>query len=287
MLDIPISKIREASRLTLNPDGTVHVQAISYTMIDQYLRCPEQFRRRYIEGKKSPPGVALLEGTSHHKAAEEDNKSKIEKGKQLKPAQMVDIFEATWKDELTKAQKEAEELKTRIEWEDDNEETVLKRGKKLQTEYSSVYSAKLDPTAAEKPFMKDVDVRGNKFRLMGQIDLITKDGVVWDYKTSSRKKSDSDLGLSLQLSSYSWVEQINKVGYVAFVKAATPFVQLMTPAVVSPGRWMWALEVIASAVDGIRRGSFPKTNPAMFPAPWWCSERFCGYWRECRGKFES
>lgn len=287
MLDIPISKIREASRLTLNPDGTVHVQAISYTMIDQYLRCPEQFRRRYIEGKKSPPGVALLEGTSHHKAAEEDNKSKIEKGKQLKPAQMVDIFEATWKDELQKAQKEADELKARIEWEDDNEETVLKRGKKLQTEYSSVYSAKLDPTAAEKPFMKDVDVRGNKFRLMGQIDLITKDGVVWDYKTSSRKKSDSDLGLSLQLSSYSWVEQINKVGYVAFVKAATPFVQLMTPAVVSPGRWMWALEVIASAVDGIRRGAFPKTNPAAIPPPWFCSPRFCGYYNDCRGKFEA
>jgi CRISPR/Cas system-associated exonuclease Cas4 (RecB family) len=286
MLDIPISKLREASALTINPDGTVNLQTINYSGLDMYLRCPEQFRRRYVEGKKSPPSVAMIEGTSHHKAAEEDNLSKRDKGKQLKPSQMVDIFEATWKDELVKGEKDAAELKAKLEWEDDNEETIRKRGKILQTEYATKYSAQIEPVGVEEPFMTEVDVRGTRFRLMGQMDVTTKD-VVWDYKTSGRAKTDKDLGTSLQLSLYSWVKKTPKVSYVAFVKQAKPFVQLMTPATVGPGRWLWALEVIASAVDGIRRGSFPKTNPAMFPTPWWCSSRFCGYWADCRGKFES
>lgn len=286
MLDIPISKLREASALSLNPDGTVTVQTINYSALDMYLRCPEQFRRRYIEHKKSPPSIAMTEGTSHHKAAEEDNKSKRDKGKQLLPSQMVDIFEATWKDELAKAEKDCDELKVKLDWEDEDNDSVRKRGKILQTEYATTHSVKIQPVGVEEPFMSEVDVRGIKFRLMGQMDVTTKD-VVWDYKTSGRPKTDKDLGTSLQLSSYSWVKKMPKVSYVAFVKTAKPYVQVMDPVAVSPGRWMWALEVIASAVDGIRRGSFPKTNPAMFPAPWWCSDRFCGYWKDCRGKFEA
>lgn len=287
MLEIPISKIREASKLTLNPDGTVNLQAINYSGIDQYLRCPEQFRLRYIEGKKQPPAVALFEGTSHHKAAEEDNKSKITTGKQLSSSKMMEIFYETWKTELARAEKDAEEQKVKIEWEDDTAEKVVKRGKILQADYANNYSKAIDPETAEESFLRDVDVRGNKFRIMGQIDVTTKAKVVWDYKTAARPKTDKDLELSLQLSTYSWIKQYTRVGYVAFVKAAQPYVQLMAPVEVKPGRWMWALEVISSVVDGIRRGSFPKTNPSLFPPPWWCSERHCGFWAGCRGKYES
>lgn len=287
MLEIPISKIREVSRLTLNPDGTVNLQAINYSGIDQYLRCPEQFRRRYIEGKKEPPAVALFEGTSHHKAVEADNKSKLEKGKQLTSHQMMEIFYSTWKDELAQAEKDADELKVKIGWEDEGPDDVVKRGKILQTEYANSFSKMVDPESAEESFLRDVDVRGNKFRLMGQIDLTTKKKVVWDYKTAKRPKTDDDLNLSLQLSTYSWIKQFTEVGYITFVKAAKPYVQMTKPVTVRPGRWLWALDVIASAVDGIRRGSFPKTNPSMFPPPWWCSERHCGFWRDCRGKYES
>lgn len=285
MLDIPISKIREASRLTMNPDGTVNLQAINYSTVDMYLRCPRQVLHRYVEGKKTPPAVALMEGTSHHKATEEDNKSKISSGKQLSANKMVEIFESTWKDELRQGEKDADELKVKINWEDDTADSVIKRGKVLQTEYSVKYSPKIDPISAEEPFMKDVDVNGVKFRLMGQIDVVTK-GIVWDYKTAARPKTDRDLATSLQLSSYSWVKQLPKVSYITFVKDKQT-VQVMEPVDVSPGRWMFALKVIASAVEGIRRGSFPLTNPSMFPSPWWCSEKFCGFWKNCRGKYEA
>lgn len=285
MLEIPVSKLREVSGLTMNPDGTVELQSINYSALDMYLRCPAQFKFRYIDGKKSPPSIAMTEGTSHHKAAEEDNKSKKEKGKQLKPSQMVEIFASTWEEELKKAVKEADELKTSLDWQEDDNDSVLNRGKVLQTKYANAVSHLIKPEDVEAPFMQDVDVNGVKFRLHGQMDVTTVDTVL-DYKTAARPKTDKDTENSLQLSLYSWINKKPKVSFVTFVKAKDPYVQAPEPVKVTPGRWLWALEVVASAVDGIRRGSFPKTNPAMFPAPWWCSERFCGFWKQCRGKYE-
>lgn len=281
-----IKKLREAGRPVINDDGSVDVDGIDFSAVDMWLRCGEQYRRRYVEGKRSPPGIALVEGTSHHKSMEEDNLSKRDKGKALPARQLTEIFETTMTSELAKAEQQCAEHKMKLDWEGEDKQRLLNRAKLLHVDYAGKWSHKFEPVLVEQPFTKTVKVDGTEFVLYGQTDLGTKTHIL-DYKTSSKAKSQRDVDENMQLKLYSWAFDRKQVGIIALVKTATPYVQYReASAPITPGQWVWTLKVVAAAVRSIRAGSFPFTNPGQFPAPWWCSERFCGYWNDCRGKFD-
>ena len=280
-----IRKLSQTSRPVRQPDGTYEVHGISYSQADMYLRCPRQYYFRYIQGKKTPPAVALVEGTSHHASMEEDNLEKKHKGKALSAANLTEIFEVTLDEEMEKASRDCEELKISFDWEGENKERLLQRAKILHLDYAGKWSAKFDPVGVEDTFSREVRGMGtDPFLSFGVTDLTTKTGL-WDYKTAGKAKSQGDVDNNLQLSLYSWARGMKSVGFITFVKTQNPYVQVIESKR-TPGQWMWSVQVLAGAVDGIRRGSFPLTNPGAFPPPWHCNERFCGFWNQCRGKYD-
>ncbi len=64
---------------------------LSATQLEMYWRCPEQYRRRYIEHEVVPPGISALTGRAIHRGAETNFRQKIESHADL-PAK--DIVEA-------------------------------------------------------------------------------------------------------------------------------------------------------------------------------------------------
>ncbi|ANS05717.1 hypothetical protein [uncultured Mediterranean phage] len=283
VLERTTERLRETSVPLIQEDGSVHLSGTNFSAIDMWLRCGKQYEFRYVNGQRQKPGIALAEGTGHHHAVELDNKSKKEHGKQLKPAHMVELFQSKFDEEVAGFEKQCEEDKYILDWRGDTRDGILKRGKTLQTEYVRDYSHTIQPDIIEEPFIREVEVDGVEFKLFGQTDLTTKTHLL-DYKTSKRKKSQGDIDNHLQLSLYSWAKKMKKVGLVVFVKEK-PHIQYIE-STRTAGQWMYALKVVASAVKSIRQGSFPLTNPGQFPPPWWCSPTFCGYWKDCRGKFE-
>ena len=281
-----IKRLRLAGQPTINEEGHVDVDGIDYSAVDMWLRCGEQYRRRYVEGKRSPPGIALVEGTAHHASMEEDNKSKRDKGKQLTSKQLTDIFETKMDNGIDLAEKDHAANKSVLNWEGEDRGRLLTRAKLLHVDYAGKWSYKFEPELVEESFTKPVETDGVKFTLYGQTDLGTKTHIL-DYKTAAKAKSQRDVDDNLQLTLYSYVFNRPRVGIIAFVKTATPYVQYRESTLPkTPGQWIWGIKVVAAAVKAIRNGSFPLTNPGGFPPPWWCSERFCGYWNDCRGKFD-
>jgi hypothetical protein len=51
---------------------TLPVDHLSATQISMLNRCPEQYRQRYVLGKKERPGAALIVGGAFHEAIEDD-----------------------------------------------------------------------------------------------------------------------------------------------------------------------------------------------------------------------
>jgi CRISPR/Cas system-associated exonuclease Cas4 (RecB family) len=283
-LDIDIRKLREINLPSVNEDGSVNLKAIDFSAADQYLRCPQAYYRKYVLGQRSPPNGNLLEGIAVHAAMEEDNKTKLKKGKALAAKNLMGVYEASFKKTDEEFTKLCEEQKAKFDWDGEDQETMFTRGKVFMNQYAADFSKGVDPTSVEEPFSDNVKVGALEFRLQGQTDVEEKDLVV-DYKTAARPKSHDDLMRSLQLTGYSWARKKKKVSYISFIKTKTPYVQRISGEK-SPGMWMWGLEVLASVVDGIRRGSFPMTNPGSIPPPWWCAPDRCGHWGNCRGKFE-
>jgi hypothetical protein len=51
---------------------TLPVDHLSATQISMLNSCPEQYRQRYVLGKKERPGAALIVGGAFHEAIEDD-----------------------------------------------------------------------------------------------------------------------------------------------------------------------------------------------------------------------
>ena len=78
---------------------------LSATQVTMHKKCGLQYYKRYIEGKKRPPGIALIEGSSHHASLEYNNKYKVKQHEDRKVKQLVSRFE----DEFDTRNKEVED----------------------------------------------------------------------------------------------------------------------------------------------------------------------------------
>lgn len=255
-----------------NSIPTVDVTSISFSAVSLYLKCGKQYYFRYVEGRKDVPGIALLEGSSHHKAVEENNIHKKKKGWDLK----APILTETFVEEL-RSRVKAEE---RVDWGNEKESGLIKRAKVWHADYIKKYAPKIMPVMIEEKFEVPVEVEGVKFAIKGVIDLGLKSKVL-DYKTLARAKSQYDTNQDLQLSLYAFAAKKRKVGFIQFLKSANPEVGIVEAERTSM-QIQWALKVAKEVVQSIKAGAFPMTQPTN----WWCSSRFCGYWKLCRGKYE-
>ena len=249
---------------------------LSPTQIEMYLRCPMQYQFRYIQGKKDAPGLALVEGSSHHEALAVQNEERKRTGTNLKPVQMVEAFA----DALLSREDEIKD------WEGESRDSLIHRGAGMVTSYlRSDFAIQLEPKRIEQ----EVTLPVGPVQVLGYLDVDGTLGplgaVVADYKTVSKVKSQAELEASLQLTYYAMAERKlfktkAKAGFVNLVKKKKPETvwQITT---VSPGRIRWFRRIVLHVANSISRGDFPPTNPTN----WCCSHRWCGYWSQCRGKY--
>jgi len=72
----------------------------SSTQLEMYWRCPESYRRRYVEGEKIPPGIAPIQGKAYHVGAETNFRQKIESWVDLPKKEIVEAAAAAFDTEL-------------------------------------------------------------------------------------------------------------------------------------------------------------------------------------------
>lgn len=248
---------------------------VSFSQIDMYLRCPKQYEFAYIKGLRMPPGVALLEGSAHHKAFEINNTNKIKKGKDLKANQLTEIFMEDFNERIKKEDK--------VIWGDEKENAIFARGKSWHQDYVRNIAPSIEPKAVEKKFESEIKLDGMEFTLSGIIDMETRTKVI-DYKTTSdygfrekRKEVDS----SLQLSYYAHATNLPNVGYICLIKKANPEIGMLMSKR-SSAQVKWALTIASQVVQAIQSKTFHPCSPSA----WQCNPKWCGFFSRCRGKYE-
>lgn len=251
---------------------------ISFSGTNMYLNCGKQFEFRYIQGIKIPPKVVMIEGSSHHKAMEMNNKRKMKEGRDMKASRLTEIFMEDFRERI-KPQKKT------INWEGENENRIFDRARSLHVDYVRSIAPSLRPVAAEEWFNEEVTIDGVTFILNGVIDLKNKTSKgnteVLDYKVKSKSASKQELQSDHQLSLYSRVAGVKQAGHIVFLKKANPEVGIVRVRRTQQQQ-EWALKVTASVVKAVKAGVFPMASPSS----WICSQRFCGYWNRCAGNWQ-
>jgi CRISPR/Cas system-associated exonuclease Cas4 (RecB family) len=252
---------------------------LSKSQIDLYHKCPEAYRRRYIEGEKRPPGIALLVGTGVHVGAETNFRQKIETHQDLSADDIIDASVAGF------------EQRCSVEgYELTNDEAgrgaklVLGIAKDIVVDLAGLYADEMapdyQPTEVEKSTV--IELPNCSHDLVSITDLRDDRDRVVDFKTAARKPSESEAATSIQLT-------INAAAFAVDTGRAASEVRLdvltktKTPArhVLKSERDADDFQMLAHRIDAMAQA----INAGVFPpAPlgsWQCSARHCGFWSTC------
>lgn len=247
-----------------------------------YQRCARQFEYAYVKGIRKAPAIAMVRGTAVHRGAEVTHRHTIEHGTPLSVEEATQEVADTFDEEEDQIEEGTKEERGQAK------DSAIKG---FQVYHRDAVPL-INPIAAEKPFA--IKVGTVPFR--GVIDLIDKVPgeysleddpeqpppkveVVSDLKTTKKLWVPQMLEQNSQMTFYAIAEATNlvRVDFIIDLKSGTKYVAKRTLR----GRNMKRLLVEdAEEVSYlIKKGVFPRCSPSE----WCCTERFCGYYKECRG----
>lgn len=251
---------------------------ISQTMINQFYRCPEQFRRRWIEKEIIPPGIAARRGTAVHKAAAVNHLQKIASKTDLPLGDLQDAA----RDEYVRVVKEEGIFIPREQV--PSTKKLLGEGLDAAVSLTELYHRDLapliQPIIAEERQSADV---GLGVELQGTIDVVTWDKGLLDIKTADKSKNQNEAHNSLQLTFYSglylarfgdWPE---KISLEILINTKEPKLQTLETTR-GEDDWKNLISRIQAMLAQIETGLFPPCDPTA----WICSPKWCGYYYSCK-----
>ena len=254
------------------------IETIHQSMIGQFFRCPEQFRRRYIEEDIIPPGIAARIGSGMHKGAEINHKSKLLTGMDEPLSVCQDAARDEYKrlifdhgvffpkEELSSAKKQlAKGIDTTVG---------------LTESYHKNLAPRIQPIMVEKKiYYKDPDI---EIPFVGTVDLLAKPNWLADMKSAARKWPENKIKTDMQMTIYRELLKAetgkypSKMTVEVFTKTKDFGYQTLV-AERDEKDWVLLKKRVQSMLKMIKAGCFPPCDPSG----WVCSPRWCGFYQSC------
>ncbi len=152
---------------------------VSASSLKMYVRCPEQWRRRFVLGHKAPPNSNMLWGGADHRAVGANYEQKIQSEKDLPVKEVQERFATELDEGIAQADDEIEwagrdlEGKTPAQARD----FILDRGANLVGMYQEQVAPVTFPLTVEQEFLLPVDGLGVPVK--GYVDLTAQREGPW------------------------------------------------------------------------------------------------------------
>lgn len=272
---------------------------VSFSQISLYLKCPRQYKFRYVEKISTPPSSAMAQSSAWHATVEVNFRQKMTTRKDISLKKMLEIFKVEFRkrfdpsyisemievamnegaspEVLERFRKDLRDAQGMIYGEGETYDTVLDEGFGIVQCHHNILAPRIFPIGVEEKFT---------FELAPGIDFngvwdVLEEGVVADNKAYGKSPNQGDFDKDLQFSGYAWAfrkkygKLPRKIRMDCIVKNKVPkAVQLETYR--TDKQIKWFEELVVEVVRGMNGGAFfPNTNG------WHCSPKYCGYWGKC------
>lgn len=247
---------------------------LSYSSINLYLTCAEHWRRKYIDKEPQTSTPALLVGSAFHGTVE---RAVVER------APLPALWPQVWAAKL-------EADGAAVEWGVETPEQHFNDGLRLVSaepvqRMVDAIRPQVDGDGACIERKMQIEVPGVPVPVIGYIDIVTDDGVPGDFKTSKTKWSQADAEGEIQPLFY--LAALHQAGRPSPGNMFRHFVVTKTKeptatVIEHTHTWdeiFWLYDLIRRVWRGIEAEVYP-TNPNA----WLCSQKWCAYWADCRGK---
>ena len=248
---------------------------ISASQMEMFAKCPESWRRRYIEREIIPPKLAMLKGTAVHAGAEHNFRQKIDSHEDLPTTEIIDAAVASYE---AKLKHDGYQL-----GKDENEKSVSETKDLvalMAAGHAMQQAPDYQPAEVEKHFRLELPAISHD--LVGVIDLVTTGGDVVDFKTSGRSMSPADAEVSTQLTVYAAAKNPDGESTVRLDVLLEPTTRNpVRRQVIEANRDKTDLPILARRVAIVSKTIDAGLFPPAAVGSWWCGESWCGYWSTC------
>ena len=253
----------------------IEKEYLTQSRLESFCKCPEAYRRRYIEGEIIPPGISLAKGTGVHAGAALNFTQKIESRVDLPASQIVEAAVAGFEEETRDGVSLMDDERSR------GETIVLADAKdsvaKMAEVHAKQQAPEYQPVLVEQTV--EIELPNAEVNLRGTLDLADDRRIVVDLKTSGRSKSQDEADQSVQLTVYAAAYHA-ATGEPSAEQRLETIVQTKTKTyrdMKSTTRTLADYRALAHRInavhEAIRAGVFPPTTPGS----WWCDPRYCGF----------
>lgn len=247
---------------------------MSASQLEMFARCPESWRRRYLEKDIIPPKLAMLKGSAVHAGAEHNMRQKIESHQDLPTTEIIDAAVSCYEEKVKHDGYQLGKDETA------NDVAKQKDGVALMAAtHAAEQAPDYQPVAVEQRFR--IDLPDISHDLVGVIDLVTDKGEVIDFKTSKKFYSENDVEVSPQLSLYAAAQNQEEVTVKLDILVEPTVKNPVRRQVVEAKRDKTDLPIIARRVTVVSKTIDAGLFPPAAVGSWWCSESWCGYWSTC------
>lgn len=250
------------------------VGALSVSSLNLFERCPEKWRRRYVDREYEPPSGAMILGSAVGAAEAHADQLLIDGEDRPSADDVVDLFADEWEDRLGRDE---------IEWDDKDPGEIKDTGVQAVRAYEDLIVPTYTPVSVEREFYVQPD--GVEWGFMGYLDLETDAGVVVDRKVRKSKMSNEEAEKDPQVTGYLLARRAEGDPAVAFdfhamVKTKTPYAEIVstTRTDAQLDAFVDRLYRVASEIHWRLEND---TWSGAAPGSWWCSARSCGFWLSC------
>ena len=256
---------------------------LSYSSINLFLTCGEHWRRKYLLNQPQPSTPALIFGSAVHGTIEELIRWKATNHLDGTGMTQNDVWPMVWEQKIR-------EEGDRVEWGADTPEFHFNEGVRLlgSPDVQQMVDGIRPLMDSNGPWIErkiELRVPGVPIPIIGYIDLVAADGVPCDFKTSAtRWTQDKAQGEIQPLFYLAGLHQMGRsvpgmrFRHYVMTKTKKPEVQVLEHC----HGWdevFWLYELIRRVWQAIEAQVFP-----VNPGAWLCSQRYCAYYSDCRGK---
>lgn len=242
--------------------------------------CQKQVEHRYVNGLKSPPGVAAYVGKAVHRSAELDLTRKMQTGELASAEEVrqlaVDAIEAAWTEEAPLlSEEEKEEGETRVKGQ------AKDKSVRLSDLHHREVAPLVRPEAVELRLR--VEDPNFKYAVEGTIDVLDTRKLLLDRKTAAKSPSGNEADGNIQLDIYTMLldqhkKPVEMVALDYLVDTKTPkYVRVQAEAAREHHTTLARIGAFARLLDS---GAFQPVNPSG-PSGWICQPRWCGFYDTC------
>ncbi len=252
------------------------VDHLSVSSVNLFLRCPEKWRRRYIDQEyEGPVSSNMILGSAVGAAEGHADQQVIDDGYRPSVDQVVDLFADEFEDRTGREE---------IDWGERKPGEVKDTGVGAVKAYEKDIAPTFEPVSVERRFT--LQLEGVEWGFIGYFDVEDADGRVRDRKVRGRKLASAEADTDIQPTGFLLARRAegNRASGFVFdtmVKTKTPYAEP-----VPTDRTDAQLDAFTHRLYGIAAEIHWRLENDVWagaaPGAWWCSNSMCGYWDRCQ-----